>query len=130
MPMIPEKFVELLKKPAFAHFATIMADGTPQVTPVWFDYDGEFLIVNSAAGRIKDKNVRRDPRVTLEIQDPANPYSYIEIRGQVEEITNEGADAMIDKLAFKYLGVEKYPYAKADETRVTYKIRPMKVHGI
>ena len=130
MAAIPEKYVDLMTTPAFAHLGTLMPDGSPQVTPVWFDYDGEFLLVNSAKGRVKDKNMRRDPRVTLEIQDPANPYRYLEVRGLVEDITEEGADAMIDKLAMKYLGKEKYPFASPEEVRVIYKVRPLKTHGM
>jgi PPOX class probable F420-dependent enzyme len=131
MSVIPESYLDLLQqKPAFAHLATIREDGTPQVTPVWFDYDGEFLYVDSAEGRLKDRNIRRDPRVTLEIQDPANPYRYIEIRGVVEVVTKDGAVEMIDKLSMKYLGQEKYPFARPGEVRVLYKIRPLKAHGI
>ncbi len=127
--VIPESHLDLMQKPAFAHLATIREDGTPQVTPVWFDYDGEFILVDSAEGRLKDRNIRRDPRVTIEIQDPENPYRYVEIRGQVEVVTNEGANEMIDKLSMKYLGQAKYPYARPGEVRVLYKIRPLKAHG-
>lgn len=131
MSVIPESYLDLLQqKPAFAHLATIREDGTPQVTPVWFDYDGEFLYVDSAEGRLKDRNIRRDPRVTLEVQDPANPYRYIEIRGVVEVVTKDGAVEMIDKLTMKYLGQPKYPFARPGEVRVLYKIRPLKAHGI
>ena len=130
MSVIPESHLDLMQKPAFAHLATIREDGTPQVTPVWFDYDGEFVLIDSAEGRLKDRNIRRDPRVTIEIQDPANPYRYLEIRGKVEVVTNEGALEMIDKLSMKYLGQAKYPYARPGEVRVLYKIRPLKAHGI
>jgi PPOX class probable F420-dependent enzyme len=122
--VIPEKYVDLFHKPAFANLGTLMPDGRPQVTPVWCDFDGQHVIFNSARGRQKDRNVRRDPRVALAIVDPDNPYRYLEIRGTVVEITEEGADAHIDKMAKKYLGVDKYPYAKAGEVRVIYKIRP------
>ena len=101
-----------------------MPDGRPQVTPVWVDLDGDLVIFNSAKGRQKDKNVRRDPRVSLAIVDPENPYRYLEIRGRVVEITEQGADASIDKLAKKYLGVDKYPYGQPSEVRVIYKIQP------
>ncbi|HZQ92524.1 MAG TPA: PPOX class F420-dependent oxidoreductase [Terriglobales bacterium] len=121
---IPEKFADLLKKVAFANLATLMPSGQPQVTPVWFDYDGRNLIVNSARGRQKDKNVRRDPRVSLSIQDPDNPYRYLEIRGKVVDITENGADAHIDKMAKKYLGKDKYPGRSPGEVRVLYKIEP------
>jgi PPOX class probable F420-dependent enzyme len=124
---IPESHVSLLKKPVFAHFVTLMKDGSPQSTPVWVEYDGTHVLVNSAVGRIKDQNVRRDPRVALSLTDPENPYRYLEIRGRVVEITQKGADELIDKLAFKYLGKEKYPFRQPGEQRVTYKIAPQKV---
>jgi PPOX class probable F420-dependent enzyme len=121
---IPDKFTDLLSKPAFANLATLMADGTPQVTPVWFDYDGKHILVNSAKGRVKDRNMRKNPAVALSIMDPGNPYRHVSIRGKVTEITENGADAHIDKLAKKYLGVEKYPNRAAGEVRVIYKITP------
>ena len=122
---IPDKYLDLFKgKKAFANLATLMPDGRPQVTPVWFDFDGENLIFNSARGRQKDLNVRRDPRVSLSIVDPDNPYRYVEVRGRVTDITQEGADESINKLAKKYLGVDKYPYAQPGEVRVLYTVRP------
>lgn len=122
---IPEKFLDLLtSKKAYAHLATTMADGSPQVTPVWFEYDGEVIIVNSAIGRTKDRNMKRDARVALSIQDPDNPYRYLQIRGMVVEITTDGADASIDRLALKYLGQERYPGRRLGEVRVVYKIQP------
>ena len=121
---IPDKYRDLFNKRAFASIGTLMPDGRPQVTPVWVDLDGDYVIFNSAKGRQKDRNVRRDPRVALAIIDPDNPYRYLEIRGRVVEITEEGADASIDKLAKKYLGVDKYPYRQGNETRVIYKIQP------
>lgn len=124
---IPENYRDLLRKRAFAHLATLMPDGTPQVTPVWFDYDGTHIRINSAKGRVKDGNMRRSPHVALEIMDPDNPYRYLAVRGTVTEITEKGADAHIDSLAKKYLGEEKYPYRNAGEMRVLYKIRPDRV---
>lgn len=121
---IPEKYRDLFNKRAFASLATLMPDGRPQVTPVWVDLEGDYVVFNSAKGRQKDRNVRRDPRVALAIIDPDNPYRYIEIRGRVGEITEDGADAHIDKLAKKYLGVDKYPYRQPSEKRVIYKILP------
>jgi len=121
---IPDKYRDLFNKRAFASLGTLMPDGRPQVTPVWVDLDGDYVIFNSAKGRQKDRNVRRDPRVALAIIDPDNPYRYLEIRGRVVEITEDGADANIDKLAKKYLGVDKYPYRQGNETRVIYKIQP------
>jgi len=126
---IPEKYVDLFRKPAFASLATLMPDGSPQVTPVWVDYDGKHVLFNSAQGRVKDKNVRRDPRVSLAIQDPENPYRYLEVRGRVVEITKDGADEHIDKLSKKYLG-KPYPYRKPSEVRVLYKIEPEHVSSM
>ena len=124
---IPEPFKDLFVKVAFAHLATLMPDGSPQVTPVWVDYDGTHIRVNSARGRVKDKNMRRDRRVALSIQDPDNAYRYIAVRGEIAEITEEGADAHIDALAKKYLGKDRYPFRSPGEVRVIYKIRPDKV---
>jgi PPOX class probable F420-dependent enzyme len=121
---IPEKYSDLLKQPTFAHLTTLMPDGSPQVTPVWFDFDGNHVIVNSAKGRVKDRNMRRDPRVAICIMDPKNPYRYLEIRGKVGEITESGADAHIDKQAKRYLNLDKYPYRSPGEVRVLYKIVP------
>jgi PPOX class probable F420-dependent enzyme len=121
---IPQPYLDLFQKKAFAHLATLMRDGQPQVTPVWCDFDGTHVRINSAKGRVKDRNMRRDLRVAVEIQDPDNPYRYLEVRGRVVEITEEGADAHIDSLAKKYLGVDKYPYRQPGEIRVIYKILP------
>jgi PPOX class probable F420-dependent enzyme len=121
---IPEKYRDLFQKRAFANLGTLMPDGRPQVTPVWCDFDGEHVIFNSAKGRQKDRNVRRDPRVAMTLMDPENPYRYLEIRGRVVEITEDGAAAHIDKMAKKYLGVDKYPYSQPGEVRVIYKVRP------
>src|ERR1700727_2901158 len=96
-----EKYSDLFSKKAFANLGTLMKDGSPQVTPVWCDYDGKNVRVNSALGRVKDKNIRRDPRVSLAIQDPENPYRYMEIRGKVVEITQNGADDHINSLSQK-----------------------------
>jgi PPOX class probable F420-dependent enzyme len=122
--VIPERYLDLFEKRAFANLATLMPDGRPQVTPVWCDFDGNHVIVNSAKGRQKDRNMRRDKRVSLSILDPQNPYRYLEIRGTVEEITEEGAFEHIDKMAQKYLGQEKYTNLQPGEVRVMYKIKP------
>jgi len=128
---IPDQYKDLLTvKKAFASLGTLMPDGQPQVTPVWFDYDGKNFIVNSARGRQKDLNIRRDPRVTLAIIDPENPYRYVEVRGRVTDITQEGAREHIDKMAKKYLGKDTYPWSKPDEVRVLYMVKPEKVHGM
>jgi PPOX class probable F420-dependent enzyme len=121
---IPENFLDLTKKKAFAQFATLMPDGSPHVSPVWFEYDGKYILINSAKGRVKDRNVRRDPRVGIDIVDPDNPYRHLSIRGRVVDITEHGADDHIDKLAKKYRGMDKYQKSKPDEVRVIYKIEP------
>ena len=121
---IPEQFRDLFEKPAFGHLATLNQDGSPQVTPVWLDVEDGMILVNSAKGRKKDRNLRRDPRVALSIIDPANPYRYLEIRGRVVEITEKGAAEHINRQAKKYLGVDKYPYKQPGEVRVLYKIQP------
>src|SRR5882762_6219027 len=123
---IPEKYLDLFQKKAFANLATLMPDGSPQVTPVWVDWDGTHVLVNSARGRQKDKNMQKNARVSLSILDPDNPYRYLEVRGTVDQITEEGADAHIDKMAKKYMGKDKYPYRRPEETRVLYKILPTK----
>jgi len=127
---IPEKFLDLFEKKAFASLATLMPDGQPQVTPVWIDLDGKFVRFNSALGRQKDRNVRRDPRIAMSIIDPDNPYRYLEIRGRVVEITQDGADAHINRLAKKYLGADVYPYRQPGEVRVIYKVEPQKLHAM
>jgi len=108
----------------------LMPDGAPQVTPVWCDFDGANVLINSAKGRLKDKNMRRHKRVALSIMDPDNAYRHLALRGEVVEITESGADAHIDKLAKKYLGKDKYPFRGPGEVRVIYKIRPDKVSAM
>lgn len=129
MATIPASHIDLLKdKPAFANLATLNDDGSPQVTPVWVDFDGTNLIVNTAKGRVKAKNLARSPRVALSIADPQNPYRYLGIQGRVIEMTESGADAHIDKMAKKYMGKDKYPGRAPGEVRVLVKIAPEKVH--
>ena len=125
MAVIPENFLDLLQqKKAFANLATIMKDGSPQVTPVWFDYTGGMIRVNTAKGRVKARNMREGAPVALSIMDPDNPYRYIQIRGRVKRVVEEGADKHIDSLAKKYLGKDKYPFAQPCEVRVMYEIEP------
>jgi PPOX class probable F420-dependent enzyme len=122
--ILPDSHLDLFRKKAFASLATLMPDGAPQVTPVWIDYDGRFVIVNTAEGRQKDKNLQRDGRVALSIMDPDNPYRYLEVRGRVAERTRDGADQHIDAMARKYLGKDKYPFRQPGEVRVLYRIEP------
>jgi PPOX class probable F420-dependent enzyme len=125
---IPEKYLPILtEKKAFAHIATVMADGSPQVTPVWFLYDHGKFIVNTVRGHVKDRNMKRNPHVALSIVDPDNPYSRVSVRGKVVRTTEEGADASIDALAKKYMGVDTYPRRSANEVRVIYEIEPTSV---
>lgn len=129
MADIPQAYRDLFSKPAFAHLVTLMPDGSPQVTPVWVDLQDGMLVVNTAKGRLKDRNMRRDPRVALEISDPANPYRYIQIRGRVADATEQGADTHIDRMAKKYLNKETYPWRQPGEVRVLYKIQPERVQA-
>jgi PPOX class probable F420-dependent enzyme len=128
MTTIPASHADLLKKPAFANLATLNADGSPQVTPVWVDFDGKHVLVNTARGRVKTKNLAREPRVALSIADPENPYRYLGIQGKVVEMTEAGGDAHIDAMAKKYLGKDSYPYRAPGEVRVIVKIAPEKIH--
>jgi PPOX class probable F420-dependent enzyme len=130
MAKIPEKYLDLFDKKAFGSLGTIMPDGSPQVTPVWVDREGDTVLVNTAKGRQKDKNVQRDPRVSVTLIDPDDPYRYVEIRGRVVEATDKGAKDHIDKMAKKYLGVDKYPYAQPGEQRLLLRIRPERVSSM
>ena len=124
---IPDNYKDLLQKKGFASLATVMKDGSPQVTPVWFDTEGDLIRVCSAKGRVKDKNMKRNPNVGISILDPDNPYRHLSIRGKVVEITEAGADEHIDSLTKKYLNQDKYPFRQPGEVRVTYKIQPERV---
>lgn len=118
--------VKLLKEPQLAHLATVMADGAPQVTPVWVDVedDGSLVLVNTGEGRVKDRNAERNPEVAVSVTDKDNYYRLVGIRGTIVERTYEGADAHIDMLAKKYLGQDKYPWHQPGQKRVIYKIKP------
>jgi PPOX class probable F420-dependent enzyme len=133
MKAIPESHRDLLEddKKAFVYLATLMSNGSPQVTPVWFNADETHILINSAEGRVKDRNMRARPQVALVIADPANAYRYLQIRGKVVEFTTDGADAHIDALAFKYTGNPKYQNRQPGQQRVIYKILPEKIdaHG-
>jgi len=124
MIAIPESHKDILLGKNFAHIATLMPDGSPQVTPVWIDFDGEYVVFNTADGRQKARNLDRDGRVAISVHDQANPYRYLQIRGVVASKTTDGADAHIDAMAQKYLGQEKYPMRSAAEQRVIYRVRP------
>jgi PPOX class probable F420-dependent enzyme len=130
--LIPKNYVDLLKDEVrtFAYLATIMADGSPQATPVWFNTDGEYILINSAQGRVKDRNMRSRPHVSLVLQDPSNPYRYLQVKGRVVEITTIGAREHIDTLSGKYTGKNRYEATRPGDVRVTYKIQPEKVSGM
>ncbi|MEE8370024.1 MAG: PPOX class F420-dependent oxidoreductase [Dehalococcoidia bacterium] len=125
---LPEGVRKLFQEPNYAHIATLMPDGSPQVSAVWVGIDGNRILVNTAEGRAKPRNVRRDPRVAVSITRQDNPYSTATIRGRVVEITREGADAHIDELAKKYLGQDRYPFRSAEEQRLILIIEPEHVN--
>ncbi|HVC61719.1 MAG TPA: PPOX class F420-dependent oxidoreductase [Acetobacteraceae bacterium] len=126
MTEIPAAYMDLLQqKKTFAHLATVMKDGSPQVTPVWFDYTDGHVRVNTAKGRTKARNMQEGSRVALSILDPDNAYRYLQIRGRVVRATEEGASAHIDSLAKKYLGKDKYPFSQPGEVRIMYEIEPL-----
>ena len=127
MATIPDAYRDLVDGPVTVGLATILPSGQPQVTPVWIDYDGTYLRVNTAMGRQKTKDMLERSQVTVLAIDPQNPYRYMEVRGTVVNHTEEGADAHIDALAKKYLGVDEYPGHNAAETRVIFYIEPVKV---
>jgi PPOX class probable F420-dependent enzyme len=129
---IPASHADLLQGStrAFAQLATVNASVSPHVTPVWVDYDGTHVLVNTARRRVKANNLEQNPRVALAISDPQNPYRYLGIQGRVVEMTEQGGDAHIDKMAKKYLNKDSYPYRRPGEVRVIVKIAPEKVHAI
>jgi PPOX class probable F420-dependent enzyme len=126
---IMEPVAKIIKKKNFAFLGTLMKDGSPHVSPVWIDItdDNNTILINTAKGRIKQKNVSRDPRVSISLTDDENPYSMVTIRGQVIEQTNNGADEHIDKLAKKYLNTDRYPGHSPNIKRIILRIRPEKV---
>lgn len=125
MTQVPENFRDLLEgKKAFANIATVKSDGSPQVTPVWFDTAGDKIRINTAKGRVKARTMTEGAKVALSIMDPDNPYRYMQVRGTVTRVTTNGADAHIDSLAKKYLGKDKYPFRKEGEERLTLEITP------
>ncbi|HJU28330.1 MAG TPA: PPOX class F420-dependent oxidoreductase [Candidatus Binataceae bacterium] len=128
--VIPDQYLDLLTaKKAFANIATVMKDGSPQVTPVWFDYAGGKIRVNTAKGRVKARTLREGRPVALAIMDPDNAYRHVQIRGRIVKATEQGADDHIDSLAKKYLGKDKYPFRQPGEVRVMYEIEPTSASG-
>jgi PPOX class probable F420-dependent enzyme len=127
MADIPAEAQHLLDGKNFAHVATLMEDGSPQVSPVWIDYEDGLVVFNTADGRLKPKNLRRDPRVAISVANAENPYESLLVRGTAVEITAEGADDHIDSLANRYMGVDEYPMRQPGETRLKVKVRPERV---
>jgi PPOX class probable F420-dependent enzyme len=132
MTEIPQIYMDfLLEKKALAHLATVIPDGSPQNTPVWFDYVDGKIRVNSALGRVKVRNMKQGAKVALSILDPDNPDRYVQLRGTVTRVRqDEVATAHIDQLAHKYLGLDKNPYAKAGDVRVMFEISLFSVQGM
>jgi len=128
---IPESHRDLLENEtrAFAFLATLMEDGSPQVTPVWFNTDDEHILINSTEDRVKTKNMRARKRVALAIIDPSNPYRYLQVRGRVVKITHERAQEHIDTLAQIYIGEEKFTGAPPNQVRVKFYIKPERASG-
>jgi len=119
--------IELLRHPNFGFLATIRSDSTPQLTPVWVDTDGTYVIINTTKDRAKFRNLKRNPHAVLGIADRNNPYKKVVIYGKAVEFTEEGADEHIDKLAKKYLGSDKYPRSSPTERRIIVKIKPERI---
>ncbi len=129
MPKLGEKEKKLLKGKNFVFLATINEDGTPQITPTWVDTDGKNILINTALGRKKVRNVEKDSRVAVGVYDVTNPYERVSIKGKVVKlIKGKEAEAHIDEMAKKYLGKEKYPYRSESEKRVIFVIKPLKFY--
>ncbi|MGK2956443.1 MAG: PPOX class F420-dependent oxidoreductase [Solirubrobacterales bacterium] len=126
MASIPDDAVHLLEGQHFAHVATLKEDGSPQVTPVWVGHEGDLVTFNTAKGRLKEKNLKRDPRVAISILDAENPYVPLVIQGTVVEMTEEGADDDVDALAKRYLDADTYPFRQPGEERIIVKVEPDK----
>lgn len=125
---IPEAVIDLFERETFAHFGTVMPDGTPQITPVWIDHDGDDILINTARGRLKERNVSRNPRVGVCVLDPDDPYRYVSVRGTVVEITTDGAAEHIDTLARRYMDAQEYPHHGEEQgPRVLIRVRPTDV---
>ena len=124
------KYRDIFDKKTFCYVATVGTNGTPQVTPVWCEFDGTHIVFNTARGRVKDKHLSKNPRVAIAAADPDNPYRYVQVQGRVTEITEQGADPHIDTMAKKYMGKDRYPGRKAGEVRLIVKVLPERVQGM
>lgn len=130
MVKLDEKTTKLIEGKNFASLATLRPDGSPHLTTVWIDHDGDMIIVNTAEARVKTANMRKDKRVAINIYDITNPYNSVSINGEVVEITEKGADEHIDKMAMKYTGEPKYAHRRPNEKRLIVKIKPIKIFGM
>ncbi|MEU6411874.1 PPOX class F420-dependent oxidoreductase [Microbispora sp. NPDC046933] len=126
MSKLDENAVSLLKEPVHAWVTTIRPDGSLHNTVVWVDYDGDEVIFNTAVGRAKERHLRDNPRVSVSVLDPGNAFRFVSVSGTAK-LELEGADAAIDGLAKKYLGVDTYPYRQPGEQRITVRVVPEKV---
>ena len=130
MAQLSQEQVTLLREPHLAQLVTLMPDGSPQISPGWVDTDGTDILINTALGRLKSNNMAKDARVAVSVYDPENSYTrVVNVRGRVTSISEEGADAHIDSLAKKYMGVDSYPNKSPDETRVIVRISPERISG-
>ncbi|GCE50186.1 PPOX class probable F420-dependent enzyme [Thermosporothrix hazakensis] len=121
---LPESLLDLFQRPILGHLATVMPDGRPQATPVWVDYDGTYILINTTEQRQKAKNMRARPRVALELVDPDDDYRWLAIRGRVVEATTEGAVEQLERLVERYRGTSHFPHTEPGEVRVLFKIVP------
>ena len=128
MEILEPGVLKLLEGKNFASFVTLLSDGSPHVAPTWIDHEGDTIWINTVMGRLKEKNVKKDPRVALSIYDNENPYHMVAIRGKVIDITTDKAEDHIDKLAKRYFGMDKYPRRSPDEKRILIKIKAEKIH--
>lgn len=124
------KYRDIFEKKTFCYVATVGASGAPQVTPVWCEFDGTHIVFNTARGRVKDRHLSKNPKVAIAAADPDNPYRYIQVQGRVTEITEQGADPHIDKMAKKYIGQDRYPGRKPGEVRLIVKVLPERIQGM
>ena len=125
---LPQSVKKIMQDKAYGHVVTFNADGKPQVTMVWMDADGDEVTFNTAEGRLKPKNLRRDPRVIVTVQDRNDPQSYMVFHGKAT-VTEAGADAHIDKLAQRFLGVDKYPFRRPGEKRLVVRVKVDRIGG-
>jgi PPOX class probable F420-dependent enzyme len=124
MPTIPQDREDILTKRAFAHVATIGPNGEPQSTPVWIDWDGQYVKFSQTTARQKYRNLKRDPRIALSVHDPDEPYRYVEVRGKIVQIEEDKDNAFINKLAKKYIGQDVYPWGQPGEERLVLYVEP------